>query len=415
MSPILEPLLTKFKFWLGFQTMEDMAKEEGIVPLQSNEVISDMITRGIKEMEAREITLATPAFPRIPQIFYPCAREGIVGQHYNLTQIPFDIPVCEKTGLAFDFHVSIHFEIANLVLLHDDVKAMVVERLKLMEIEVGKEVIDPISILCMSVKNAGKRGVWAGSIKLHLHKPEIDGIGLLKGLRPFILKLDKQYVLGKVCKSYNTIAKNSNLSTKIKSETLKGISANALFVDILQNSFNRGLEFEITSVQKGNVVYIYFHRHDGHRHNGSANVQCLNPRVYRRFVGKVIKIGGHYVDFAPHRRSLDGVEAPSKEKIEEFGFSDVNKAIVNSVEAYKMDGPTNNITKKDIITIVETRMEESNKKIRMEAQEYTDKKYEELQDQIYEVQESMSITLANLQAITKRMPSRRIEDGKSKM
>ena len=35
-----------------------------------------------------------------------------------------------------------------------------------------------------------------------------------------------------------------------------------------------------------NVVSIWFHRQDGTRHNGSANVECLNPFVYKKFVGK---------------------------------------------------------------------------------------------------------------------------------
>jgi hypothetical protein len=32
---------------------------------------------------------------------------------------------------------------------------------------------------------------WSGVIKFHLKNPEFDGVGLLQGLRPFILKLDE--------------------------------------------------------------------------------------------------------------------------------------------------------------------------------------------------------------------------------
>ena len=35
-----------------------------------------------------------------------------------------------------------------------------------------------------------------------------------------------------------------------------------------------------------NVVSIWFHKQDGVRHNGSINVECLNPFVHRKFVEK---------------------------------------------------------------------------------------------------------------------------------
>jgi len=61
-----------------------------------------------------------------------------------------------------------------------------------------------------------------------------------------------------------------------------------------------------------NVVSIWFHKQDGLRHNGSANVECLNPYVYRKFLGKEEKIGAYHVEFTPHRRSLEGNKNPSK-------------------------------------------------------------------------------------------------------
>ena len=47
--------------------------------------------------------------------------------------------------------------------------------------------IEPISIMCISAKRDRKIGVWAKIAKLHLFHPEIDGVVLLKELRPFIL------------------------------------------------------------------------------------------------------------------------------------------------------------------------------------------------------------------------------------
>lgn len=112
-----------------------------------------------------------------------------MGQHFNIIQIPFEILTNPTTGLALDFHIEIHFELYRENLLHDVVKPMVLERLSEMGIALGTDVIDPVSVICFSHRKSGQRGVWSGVIKLHLLNPEVDDIGMLKGLRPFILKL----------------------------------------------------------------------------------------------------------------------------------------------------------------------------------------------------------------------------------
>ena len=55
-----------------------------------------------------------------------------------------------------------------------------------------------------------------------------------------------------------------------------------------------------------NVVSIWFHKENGLPYNGSANVECLNPFVYRKFLGKEVKIGAYHVEITPHRRNLEG-------------------------------------------------------------------------------------------------------------
>ena len=122
-----------------------------------------------------------------------------------------------------------------------------------MKIPLETNLIEPISILCMSVKRGGVKGVWTGIIKLHLLNPHIDGIALLTGLRAFILHLEPHSSvgsLGKVCKSYHTIVRNNNLSIEITNETRVGITAHDLFLDVLENSFKRGHNFNIMEVQK---------------------------------------------------------------------------------------------------------------------------------------------------------------------
>lgn len=368
--------------------MESLAKEEGLEELLWEEPIKDMITRGFLEKEAKEARSARMAFPRIPQLLYPSTWSGGEGQHYNIRQVPHDVITNENTGLSFDFHIAIHFDQPRTPIIYDQIKNMVLMRLKVKDSALREDLIEPLNIVCLSIKQGGRKGVWAGIIKLHLLKPEIDAIALLKGLRPFILILDESPMIGKVCKSFHNISTNSNLSVKIKSDSLKGLLAPSVFKEVLWRSFKRGHMLEITGVQKGkeesfaflvtttptqakkieefqvtlgseivetkratrgekmteetkakkdalsltlshlsilmkveetkqaiekvmgitNVVSIWFHKEDGTRHNGSANVQCSNPIVYRHFVRKTLQIGGFFVNFAPHRRSLEGVE-----------------------------------------------------------------------------------------------------------
>lgn len=56
-----------------------------------------------------------------------------------------------------------------------------------MQTPLDNNIIQPISIMCMNVKRGGKIRVWDEIAKLHLLHLEIDGITLLKELRPFIL------------------------------------------------------------------------------------------------------------------------------------------------------------------------------------------------------------------------------------
>ena len=87
-------------------------------------------------------------------------------------------------------------------------------------------------------------------------------ITLLSGFRAFILHLKPHSSVGsfgKVCKTYHTIVRNNNLSINISNDTLVGITSHDLFIDVLENSFRRGHDFEIVEVQKStpnNYAYL---------------------------------------------------------------------------------------------------------------------------------------------------------------
>ena len=489
----------KLKFWLGFDALERLAAEEGLDELFNDETIADRVTRGIPNREAEELENVSISFPRVPQTLYPNVRsDGIQGQHLNLTQLPSEIEVDPISGLSLDFHVAIHFQLPKNPLFHNHVKELVKDRLNSMQIPLGTKLIEPISVLCMSIKRGGEKGVWAGIIKLHLLHPETDGIALLKGLRPFILHLEPHSnigCLGKVCKAYHSIARSNNLSTKISSDTLIGLTSHALFLDVLESSFRRGHDFEIVEMQKNtsnnhayivaptprqakkiqslqvsthhqilegqvaqgssltmeqkarkealtltlynlpilmniddtsleickilgtkNVVSIWFHKQDGLRHNGSANVECLNPFVYRKFVGKEAKIGAYHVEMTPHRRSLEGNEKPPKELLVKFGFEDTNTCLVNTIEAIQNQnqGETS-ATKGDVFTIMKEAIEEGNKKLKIELHKdmmdlkddivkeahcYVDEINDKLKKQMMDIQSTLTLALTGMQQIT---------------
>ena len=73
---------------------------------------------------------------------------------------------------------------------------------------------------------------------------------MLKGLRLFILTLNKTQILGKICKCYDSIARKILLSTKIENPKLHSISSSELQKYILIENFRRGYDYEIASVQK---------------------------------------------------------------------------------------------------------------------------------------------------------------------
>ena len=93
-----------------------------------------------------------------------------------------------------------------------------------------------------------------------------------------------------------------------------------------------------------NIVQSYFPREDPARnlHAGICNLEVLNPSVYKQYVKKNLKLLHMYAKCTPHPHSLDGTSCPSKETLKEFGFTDVNIAIVIAMTAISNKPTTNN-------------------------------------------------------------------------
>ena len=232
-------------FWLGFQAMNWTNRSKDY-PIDRTELISELIRKGMEIDEATECQQATPVFPFVIQEEWPSIRDdGIEGQHFNLTQIPFDVEV-DENGFALDYQIAIAFEIGELKVSKEKVMEKVKERLKKMKIIIGSMIGEPIAIMCYH-----KSTTWSGVVKIHLQNPKKDGIALFQGSRAFILNLDeKMDRRGKVCKTYYALALNNLLSVKIMSEKLKGKEWYNVFEDIVIEGFKRGHEYEVTNVQK---------------------------------------------------------------------------------------------------------------------------------------------------------------------
>ena len=417
-------------FWFGFETMERIAIAEGTSDMSKGKKVRS-------KKETAELLASVFSYPHVSQTLFPLERpDGIEGQHFNITQLPFEVEVDPDTGLSYDYQVAIYFQKPSKQYTHEEILKLTQARLKDMRIALGTKIAEPIAILC---KNGSARH-WSGTIKLHLKHPGVDGINLLNGTRPFILTLDSAMTVGKICKSYNTIARNNMLSVKINSPSLGDVTGHALFKEIVEESFKRGQELEITGVQKNttetwawlvaptptqaekivkfkatfrneiiapiiktserltttqlakknclmlvlqglkltktmeetlheikevmgpkNISSSFFPKQRDNLHNGSVNIECLNPTVYRQFVNKTHKIHNSHVIFTPHPKSLEGTLPPSEEQQKLFGFCDINTALTNTLEAIQ-NAPSNqgkkprveevltNVFKKDLKT-----------------------------------------------------------------
>jgi hypothetical protein len=232
--------------------MEQIAIDRDLPECTNNEPLEDLVLQGYTKNEAEEMLQAIVAFPRVPQTLYPSTREDkVLGQHYNLTQIPFEVEVHPDTGLSLDFHVTIFFEKPMTAFGHDEILDKALKRFEEMGIPLGTNIRHPISVLCKHTKTREEPRIWVGILKAHLLKPEIHGIDLLRGVRPFLLRLDDNALfLGKVAEGYDTIAKNNLLSVKFTNKSLEGITTHSLFKEVLEDSFERKQEYEITGVQK---------------------------------------------------------------------------------------------------------------------------------------------------------------------
>ena len=155
-----------------------------------------------------------------------------------------------------------------------------------------------------------------------------------------------------------------------------------------------------------NVLNIFFKIENG-KHVGSCNVQCLNAAVYKKFVKKNTKFLGKYVEFTPHPKSLDGINAPSQEELTKLGFSDVNTALANTVEALE-NTPTKGLTRQEVKTMVEDETSKLRKELAEKeeiayrrATTYTDKSMKSIAAQLSIFKQQLLTTVNYIESVAK--------------
>jgi hypothetical protein len=105
-----------------------------------------------------------------------------------------------------------------------------------------------------------------------------------------------------------------------------------------------------------NVASSFFPKQRVNLHNGSVNIECLNPIVYHQFVNKTHKIHNSHVTFTPHPKSLEGALPPSEEQQKQFAFCDINSALVYTIEAIQ-NAPSNHKKKTRVEDLNELKIE----------------------------------------------------------
>lgn len=99
------------RFWLGFEMMERIAMEEGAPLSHTPTTIHNLIKSGFSEKEAKEFHKAVISYPHVEQSCFLLNRpDGVAGQHFNITQLPFEIETDPDTGFSQDYHVAIFFQ-----------------------------------------------------------------------------------------------------------------------------------------------------------------------------------------------------------------------------------------------------------------------------------------------------------------
>jgi hypothetical protein len=235
------------QMWLGFPIHEAVATQRGTEIIREHRTTDNFARIGTPPNEVIEFMTLRRAFPRVPQLLYPNERpDAVPGNHLHFIQLPRLEKVDPTTGLSEGFQVTILFDHGFKSISRRDARGACLERLRQMDIPIGKAYSNPIDIgLNAITKN------WAGFIKIHLLRPQQDGLALLQGSRAFVMEMeDGEKVIGKVEKGYELATKARNLRLHLKGESLRHENAFDIFEAIARESYYTGKQHKFMGLTK---------------------------------------------------------------------------------------------------------------------------------------------------------------------
>jgi len=153
MTLLQQPILPEF--WYGFSNMETLAYEVGMPPIINKATKDELIAHGYNSQEATELTKARMSFPQVPQKLWQTMQpDNIVGQHFNLIQIPFDVEVNMHIQLAFDYYILLHFEKPTKSIDQKQAMTKVLLCFQEMNISICDSIAEPVAILYHGPQNS---------------------------------------------------------------------------------------------------------------------------------------------------------------------------------------------------------------------------------------------------------------------
>jgi hypothetical protein len=232
--------------WLTYSVHEQQNVQLGLPPFTVYGADA-LINSDMPESKLREFNSCKHAFPHKPQRLFPMIRpDGLPGQYFHLTQIPYGTDVDLVTGLARSYQIVIRFYSGYHEMKKAEVQEAAHTRFDAMGIPLASQFREPISAFIHRQSKA-----WLGFLKVDLQNPEKDAIALLKGERIFTLQLQSfVYVIGKVEKGFDFPSTANNRRLGLQSPTLSTYTSRHLLRDLIRLGYLAGHNLEFIGVAK---------------------------------------------------------------------------------------------------------------------------------------------------------------------
>jgi hypothetical protein len=108
--------------WMTYLVHEHHNTQQGL-PTFTTYGTSALVHFGMHESEMHEYNACRHAFLHVPQTLFPKTRpDGLPGQYFHLTQIPYGIDVDPITGLSRSYQILIRFDSSYNEMRKDNVQ-----------------------------------------------------------------------------------------------------------------------------------------------------------------------------------------------------------------------------------------------------------------------------------------------------